>query len=175
MRLIEAGPGPVELIAVKVADFLLVAGQRLHGRYAVVPNEQPDEFWEWQERWRMALSGFVTWSAPLEFSRQKTLAAGICSRTDYERLMLVLKRAGVIVVYAKSGTRWASDWDKRKFLSALRRREIEAPYPVGLPVPTILHTRKLESQPRQPSQERKLGNSVIFAKDAPAAGRGDRP
>ncbi len=165
MELIPRGPGWRELVATKIADRLIVAGQVLHGRYAVAPAPEPDEMWEWCEQWRQALAAFVTWSAPLDFSRGRTLGAGICSRTDYERCMLVLKRAGVIVVYAKSGTLWAHGWDKRRFLSELRRRELEPPYPVGLPVPTVLHTRKLESQVRQPSQGRELGNSVIFAKD----------
>lgn len=163
MHLVPRGPGWRELVATKIADVLLVAGQQLHARYAVAPAAAPDEFWEWTEQWRQALAAFVTWSAPLDFSRAQTLRAGICSRTDFERLMLVLKRMGVVVVYAKSGTIWAHGWDKRKFLSALRRREVEAPYPVGLPVPTILHTRKLESQMRQPSQAGQLGSTVIFA------------
>src|SRR5580765_1958071 len=138
MELIPRGPGWRELVATKIADSLLVAGQRLHARYAVAPAAEPDEFWEWSEQWRQALAAFVTWSAPLDFSRSRTLAAGICSRTDYERCMWLLKRMGVVVVYPKSGTLWAVGWSKRRFLSELRRREIEAPYPMGLPVPKIL-------------------------------------
>src|SRR5690348_2578283 len=152
MYLVPRGPGWRELVATKIADRLLVAGRALAARYAVAPAARPDEFWEWSEQWRQALSAFVTWSAPLDFSRNKTLGAGVCSRTDYERCMWLLKKMGVVISYPKSGHLWAHDWDKRKFLSALRRREVEAPYPVGLPVPTILHTRKLESLNRKPSQ-----------------------
>lgn len=164
MYLVPRGPGWRELVATKIADRLMVAGRSLAARYAVAPAAEPDEFWEWSEQWRLALCAFVTWSAPLDFSRNKTLGAGICSRTDYERCMWLLKKMGVVIGYPKSGHLWAHDWDKRKFLSALRRREVEAPYPVGLPVPTILHTRKLESKLRQPSEAGNLGSSVIFAK-----------
>lgn len=165
----DDGPSWVELVATKIADGLMVAGQRLHSRWAVAPASSPDEWWEWSEQWRQALAGFVTWSAPLDFSRQRTLRAGICSRTDYERCMLVLKRMGVVIAYPKSGHAWAHGWSKRRFLSELRRREVEAPYPVGLPAPVLLHTRRLENQMSQPSQARHLGSTTIFANSRPQA------
>lgn len=169
MHLVPRGPGGtgwVELVAVKIADGLLVAGQRLHARYAVQPAAAPaDELFVWSEQWRQALAAFVTWADCYSFSRPKTLGAGICTRTDYERCMLVLKKTGVVIAYPKSCHLWAQGWNKRRFLSELRRGELTPPYPVGLPAPIMLHTPRQAAKERQTSNLRNLGTSAVFAKD----------
>jgi hypothetical protein len=103
------------------------------------------------EGWRMALGQFVTWAAPLDFSRARVLAAGICSRPSYDKFMFLLRHDGAVVTFAKSGTVWGAGWDKRKYQALLRRGLVRPPYPTDTDAPRVLHTRALQSQASQPS------------------------
>lgn len=104
------------------------------------------------ESWRMALGQFVTFAAPLNFSRAQVLGAGICSRPAYDKFMYLLRKCGAVVTYAKSGSCWGAGWDRRKFQALLRRGLVQPPFPLDLDAPRVLHTRTLESQRAQPSK-----------------------
>lgn len=104
------------------------------------------------EGWRMALGQFVTWAAPLAFSRARVLAAGVCSRPAYDKFMYLLRHDGAVVTFAKSGTVWGAGWDKRKYQALLRRGLLRPPFPLDTDAPRVLHTRALQSQAAQPSQ-----------------------
>jgi hypothetical protein len=166
------GPSWVELIAVRVAGAMLHVGRQLQSRYvAMVPGQDEDEVWQQAESWRLGLMAFITWAAPLNFSRSKCLDAGIVTRPGFEHYMRLLRLMGVVHTYPSSGTIWIGDWDARKCRALLRARLIEPPYPTWADAPAVLHTRVLESRPAQPARSTQPGNTVIFAKTV----EGDRP
>ena len=170
MQLIPRGASWLELIGTKVAGALLMAGRELQSRYvAMAPGQTEEEQWRQAEGWRVGLAAFVTWAAPLNFSRAKVLKAGIVTRPGFEHYMRVLRKMGAVNTYGGSGTIWIGGWDKRKFLVLLNRRLIEAPYPVGIDAPAVLHTRVLESRPAQPARSSQPG--TVFAKSAPQGPR----
>lgn len=126
---LTTGPGLAERLCLRTGDMLIRVGQWLRGHYAV---QTPRRERLREDRWHTALQQFVTFGAPLNFSQRKCLAAGIVTRKGYDELMGILRAAGVIEVYGRSGATWGAEWDKRRALVLIRRHEV----PGGLHCPT---------------------------------------
>lgn len=166
MRLVRTRDvGLVELVATKIADNLIRAGQVLHSRWAVIPPAEIEPTFERLNAWRVSLSAFVTYAAPLDFSQRRVLAAGICTRTAFDTYMGLLRQMGVIISYPRSGTIWAAGWDKRAFLVKLRRRWVEAPFSLDADPPPLLKGRVAESQFAQRTQLAQLSTVSTWARD----------
>lgn len=138
--------GLVEYIAIKIADNLIRAGRIIHDQWAVVPAAAVPEMTARELRWRASLQSFTLWASKLDFSQRRVQASGLCSRKTFETYMKILKDAGVVVAYPKSGTVWAFGWDVRKFNALLRRGLVTPPYPVEGEPPPLFATRGAESQ-----------------------------
>jgi hypothetical protein len=157
MQLVPRGPSFVEVLAVRLADGLLVAGQRLHARFAVpAPGQTSDELVHLAARWRSHVQAFVTWGDPLRFSQRKMIRAGIVSRPAWDVYTKLLGQAGagVLVVYKNSGICWAYGWERRKFNALLRRGLISVPHPTDdeppaiFPPTSVAHNARLTQSAR---------------------------
>ncbi len=166
MQLVPQGPSHIELWAVAIGDGLIRAGQRLHRRFAVVPNEPAaDELYVRLERWRSHVQAFVAFGDPLHFSQRKMIAAGIVTRPGHDTYMGLLKAAGLVVSYPRSSYAWAWDWDRRKFAALLRRGLITLPYPTDADPPKLFDGPVADAQYEQRTQPAQV--STIWAKSAP--------
>lgn len=154
---------PLVLVATKIADGLIRAGQLIHQRWAVVPDPPRERMRA--DRWRSHVQAFVLWAAPLGFSQRKVIGAGVVGRKGYETYMRLLRAAGVVVVYPRSGAAWAYGWDRRKFSALLRRGLISLPYPIDVEPPPLFETRAADAQL---AQCRQLAQVSTFASSAPA-------
>jgi hypothetical protein len=161
MHLVKA---PVVLVATKLADALIRAGQMIHARWAVVPD--PPRERARADRWRQHVQSFALWAAPLNFSQRKVIGAGIVGRRGYETYMRLMRAAGVIVVYPRSGAAWAYGWDRRKFSALVRRGLVDLPYPISEDPPPLFETRAADTQL---AHYRQLTQVSTWAATAPAA------
>jgi len=166
MRLVPRGKPHIELIAIAIGDGLIRAGQRLHRRFAVVPDEPAaDKLYVRLERWRSHIQAFVAFGDPLHFSQRKMIAAGIVTRPAHDTYIGLLKRAGMVVAYPRSSYAWAWDWDRRKFAALLRRGLITLPYPIDADPPKLFDGPVADAQYAQRTQPAQV--STVFAKSAP--------
>jgi hypothetical protein len=153
MQLVPQGPSHVELWAVAVADNLIKAGQMIHRRFAVVPEDvAADELFVRLERWRMGTERFIFWGAPLAFSQRKMAEAGIARRKAHDKYMKLLRDAGLLIVYPQSGAYWAYPWNKRAALISIRRRLIALPYPIAEDAPALFTGPVADAQLAQHTQ-----------------------
>lgn len=165
MQLVPQGPSHIELWAVAIGDGLIRAGQRLHRRFAVVADEPAaDELYVRLERWRSHVLAFVAFGDPLAFAQRPMIAAGIVTRPAHDTYMRLLKRAGLIVSYPRSGYAWAWDWDRRKFAALLRRGLITLPYPTDTDPPKLFDGPVADAQYAQRTQPTQV--SVMWATSA---------
>lgn len=158
--------GLVEWIAVKVADNLIRAGQRIHDVWAVVPAAKVPEIAARELRWRSHVQAFVCHGDPLRFSQRRMVGAGIVSRQGWEAYKRVLVDAGVLQVFARSGCAWTYGWDRRKFGALVRRGLVTLPYPAEGEPPAIFTPRAV-AQVAQRSQSAQLSAVSTWAKDTP--------
>jgi len=166
MQLVPRGPSWRELWAVKIADALLVAGQQLHARFAVVPDEPTgDELFVRLETWRTRTMQFITFGDPLNFSERRMEEAGVALRQARKAYLRVLKAAGMLVVYERSGVYWVHPWTKRGALVMIRRRMISLPYPTGQDAPPLFVGRVADAQLPQRTQLPQV--RTVFAESAP--------
>ena len=162
MQLVPQGKPWRELWAVAIGDGLIRAGQRIHRAFAVVPNEEAsDELYVRLARWRSHVLAFVAFGDPLRFSQRQMIAAGIVTRPAHDTYMGLLKRAGLIVSYPRSGYAWAWDWDRRKFAALLRRGLITLPYPTDADPPKLFAGPVADAQYAQRTQPTQV--SVVWA------------
>jgi hypothetical protein len=170
MQLVPQGKSHVELWAIAIADRLIVAGQIIHRRFAVMPYApEPDLLFMRLEGWRTSMQQFITFGDPLGFSQRKLAEAGVARRKAYDKYMRVLKEAGLLIVYERSGAYWAYGWDKRKALVMIRRRLVELPYPVLEDAPPLFVGRAADTQLAQHTQLTQV--STVFARSAPKGPR----
>lgn len=166
MDLVPTGaPGVVELVATKLADNLIRAGQVLHSWWAVVPARQVPELDARHMRWRSHVQAFVCHGDRLRFSQRAMWRAGIVSRQGWDVYKDLLAAAGVIIVYPRSGCLWAWGWDRRKFGALLRRGLIALPYPDGEPPPVF--TPRADAQMAHHTQTPQLSIQTVWARDEP--------
>ncbi len=165
MQLVPRGKSPVELWAVAIGDGLIKAGQRIHRRFAVVAPGQGLKANARDDRWRMHVQAFVCFGDPLKFSQRKMIAAGIVTRPAHDTDMGLLKGAGVIVAYPRSGYVWAYGWDRRKLGALLRRKLITLPFPLDADPPKLFEGPVADAQYTQRTQGAQL--STVFAKSGP--------
>lgn len=164
MELIPTGaPGVVELVATKLADNLIRAGQLIHSVWAVVPPAQLSEQDERSQRWRAHVQAFVCHGDPLHFSQRRMVSAGIVSRPTWEVYKVLLQNAGVLVVYPRSGCAWCYGWDRRKFGALVRRGLIALPYPDIEPPP--IFTPRAATQYAKFSQSAQLSAVSTWANE----------
>lgn len=153
MQLVPQGKSHIELWAVAIGDGLIRAGQRIHRAFAVVADEPAaDELYVRLERWRSHVQAFVAFGDPLAFAQRPMIAAGIVTRPAHDTYMRLLKRAGLIVSYPRSGYAWAWDWDRRKFAALLRRGLITLPYPIDADPPKLFAGPVADAQYAQRTQ-----------------------
>lgn len=164
MQLIPTGrPGVVELVATKLADNLIRAGQLIHSVWAVVPEHQVAAMDERSQRWRSHVQAFVCHGDRLRFSQRAMWRAGVVSRPGWEVYKQLLVDAGVLIVYPRSGCSWAYGWDRHKFGALVRRGLITLPYPNGDPPP--IFTPRADAQMAQHSQAAQLSSITTWAKE----------
>lgn len=167
MQLVPQGKSHIELWAVAVGDGLIRAGQRLHRRFAVVPNEMAgaDELFIRLEGWRMGTQKFITFGDPLQFSQRRMEQAGVARRTAYDAYMNLLRQAGMILTYGRSGSFWCYPWNKRSALIMIRRRLVELPYPIAEDAPPLFVGHAADTQLAQHTQLPQV--STVFAESGP--------
>lgn len=166
MQLIPQGQSHIELWAVAIADNLIRAGQIIHRRFVVMPYApEPDLMFERLEGWRLNTQAFITHGAPLDFSQRRMAEAGIARRKAYDKYLKLLRDAGMLMVYPRSGAYWAYGWDKRKALVMIRRRLVELPYPVFEDAPPLFVSHAADTQLAQHTQLTQV--STVFARSAP--------
>lgn len=159
----RSGPGLVELVATKLADNLIRAGQLIHSVWAVVPADDLPEQDARAQRWRSHVQAFVCHGDRLRFSQRRMCQAGIVSRPGWEVYKQLLVSAGLLIVYPRSGCMWAYGWDRRKFGALLRRQLITLPYPDM--EPPAIFTPKADTQFAQLSQSAQLSKVSSWSRD----------
>jgi hypothetical protein len=166
MQLVPRGKSHVELWAVAIGDHLIRAGKILHRRFAVMPySPEPDPLFQRLESWRLNTQAFITHGAPLGFSQRRMAEAGIARRKAYDKYTGLLREAGILLVYPRSGVYWAFPWDKRKALVMIRRRLIELPYPILEDAPLLFIGPAADAQLAQHTQLTQV--STVWAKSGP--------
>lgn len=157
--------GLVELVAVKIADRLIRAGQMIHDVWAVVPAPQLPEHEARAERWRNHLESFVCHGDPVKFSQRKMVGQGTVSRQGWDAYMKILKDAGVLQVFPRSGCAWSWGWDRRKLIALSRRGLVSLPYPIDGSEPPPIFTSRAVAQVVQRSQSAQLSTVSTWARD----------
>lgn len=149
-----------ELVAVAVGDKLIRMGQTLHRRFAVAPpGQSANDLFIRAERYRLHVASFVTLGDPLDFAQRRMIAAGIVTRPGHNFYMGLLRDAGCLKVYPRSGVRWVYPWTRWRFLVLLRRQEITLPYPLDREPPAVLGGRVADAQYAQRTQPAQLSRA----------------